>query len=639
MSRKPVVYIEEGSIPGGIKTCVEDDESYLVEREVSNEADKDRPFLNRILRPRYLCFLRKVTRSGTDILHYEVKQVSEDDPDPKYVFISYTRAQFWTSNADDTRKMEIDQQGKDARLSRYKKDRAAILRYGIRAAYEANVDAFWLDFKCIPRKEGQKSSFTDEIYNISDVVRAAHSMVIVTGWPLEGAEQHYDDSLRDTWLRIWGSRIWTLPEILLCPAEHHIKVYARGEPDNAQLALTKRNLALRAWEDAHHVRQLLDHFESLQLSRLELSSIALSCFRDRKSNYGYAGDVVYSLMGLFRLRPKVDVRDSEFEAFARLSMANDSDKLLERLICMLPPSKSPEWHQMKDHWEAMLWDIEPHCQIAGIVDDRTVTLDGAFAASIQWDSLEPVAFLKRRTIWRAFMKVSLRILPSLLFSGITALAWSPVAIRLLHKTGNTIKSVPGLFFILIPTIGAIMCTASLSIAVTSPIILWDLCGGKFWGTQASLYGIEGNVDLGVVEKYLFGLNCGRLHWSAHGSDLSRHNEANEAIGGECRAAKPGAGITTTVGESEEKRLFTLIDTLTMTAFQFRTMHPPTAAIVCGREGGMQRAILCSYHWPTATYCRETVLRMETVVLDRMRRMPRFRFAFSRPSGSTAESGE
>ena len=45
-------------------------------------------------------------------------------------------------------------------------------------------------------------------------------------------------------------------------------------------------------------------------------------------------------MGLLRLRPKIDRTDSPFQAFARLSLANDSDMLLERLMCILPESDS-----------------------------------------------------------------------------------------------------------------------------------------------------------------------------------------------------------------------------------------------------------------------------------------------------------
>jgi hypothetical protein len=62
---------------------------------------------------------------------------------------------------------------------------------------------------------------------------------------------------------------------------------------------------------------------------------------------------------------------------------------------------------------------------------------------------------------------------------------------------------------------------------------------------------------------------------------------------------------------------------------FEASRPPAVALLCGSEGGMQRAILCSYDWPTQTLYRETVLRMETRVLERMSRVARVSFGLRR----------
>lgn len=62
---------------------------------------------------------------------------------------------------------------------------------------------------------------------------------------------------------------------------------------------------------------------------------------------------------------------------------------------------------------------------------------------------------------------------------------------------------------------------------------------------------------------------------------------------------------------------------------FRAAQPPVAALLCGSEGGMQRALLCSYDWTTQTFYRETVLRMETRMLDRTPRIGRVRFGLKR----------
>jgi hypothetical protein len=78
------------------------------------------------------------------------------------------------------------------------------------------------------------------------------------------------------------------------------------------------------------------------------------------------------------------------------------------------------------------------------------------------------------------------------------------------------------------------------------------------------------------------------------------------------------------------KIFTLVDTYTLTVMMFAAVRPPVAVLLCGSEGGMQRAVMCSYDWPTQTLYRETVLRMETPVLERMSRVNRFRFGLQRP---------
>jgi hypothetical protein len=52
---------------------------------------------------------------------------------------------------------------------------------------------------------------------------------------------------------------------------------------------------------------------------------------------------------------------------------------------------------------------------------------------------------------------------------------------------------------------------------------------------------------------------------------------------------------------------------------------------------MQRAVLCSYDWTTQCLWRETVLRMETVVLEKMSRVGRVRFGLRRAEGEVERS--
>jgi hypothetical protein len=209
--------------------------------------------------------------------------------------------------------------------------------------------------------------------------------------------------------------------------------------------------------------------------------------------------------------------------------------------------------------------------------------------------------------------------------------------------------------------------------LSSPILLLFMYRGKFWGTQAWFFGIEGYVDLDTLETCLFGINLGRLKWSTSGSILSNHHiaEGSGFLERECEALLPeaidsaiqpsqsnfGAKVPVTRGSrlwyklwtrwryreanpsngsatenrpppqhDGQERLFTIVDTYSMTVTLFRARRPPVAVIICGSEGGMQRAVLCSYDWRTQTFCRETVLRMKTMVIEKMFRVDRFRFS-------------
>ena len=106
-------------------------------------------------------------------------------------------------------------------------------------------------------------------------------------------------------------------------------------------------------------------WDSLTLSPLKLVTVALQCLRKRKTTMYANSDMSYILMGLLQQRPNVVLSDSAFQAFARLSLANDSNLLLERLICLLPKSLDKDWWSLSDAWNAKLWDIYPKIQICG----------------------------------------------------------------------------------------------------------------------------------------------------------------------------------------------------------------------------------------------------------------------------------
>jgi hypothetical protein len=332
---------------------------------------------------------------------------------------------------------------------------------------------------------------------------------------------------------------------------------------------------------------------------------------------------------------------------------------------------------MTDAWGVRLWDIYPTCQIAGISENQTVILDGAFGATIRWKSLAPVACIKRNTVARTILKFCIRLTPAYFIVGVAALASGASQ----HFPSGQVNPTT--------VIGIIFFVFAMTIILASPYLLLTTYKGKFWGTQAWFFGIEGQLSIGTIEEHLFGINLGRLKWSSNGSILSRHHISTnqDALEGECEAlapnttqsqqvqtteneprhsasqreaprpdaeeiqqaqtmqndptrSSPGTGeyeasrhTTTlpqpsTTTQNDRQRLFTLVDTYTMTVTLFEAARPPVAVLICGREGGMQRAVLCSYDWRTQTFCRETVLRMKTMAVDKMFRVDRFRFSLA-----------
>ncbi|KAI1466142.1 uncharacterized protein F4812DRAFT_98305 [Daldinia caldariorum] len=621
--------------------------------------------------PRFLCFVTGIhEQNGVEFKTCRVSDWIRDNGEHAYngfVFLSYTRHQFCVDSEgeiyDPKRWTDLSGEQRENLVPIAKRDRQALLKKGVEAARSANRVAFWIDFECIRdidtqpegTAENSANSKSDDVYRICDIVRAAYSMVIFVGPSLgskiQGTPETYSQAITIEWLQAYGDRLWTLPEILLCPSERRIKLHFYGKAGPPE-ELAKRDFPARAvWKDADRVRELVDHYEStIDLSPLELVSIALECLAERNTQKFREGDIAYALMGLLRRRPMTNDKDSSFEAFARLSVANVSDALLERLICMQPLHRDAPWYEIKDDFGARLWDIEPRCQVAGIVDDQAVTLDGAVGASIRWDRMDQVAFFKRPTTARTFAKVALRTMPGYLLAGIgmvgfvgSLLSYDGIGAEL----GALGAGMQGLL-----AVGIIFLVPGVIVFLLAPYMIFELYRGEFWSTQAMFIGIEGVPDdLGWVERHLFGLNQGRLKWSVAGSTLSQHKLSTYD---ECEALPPKESTPALKFANEakgsnytnvEEKPFTLIDIYTRTATVYYAVRPPTALIVCGQEGGMQRAVLYSYDWRRGTFSREAVVRVKTIVLERMFRVDRFRFALNRKMwekhpespGSTSET--
>ncbi|KAM5353869.1 hypothetical protein ACJ41O_000519 [Fusarium nematophilum] len=553
-----------------------------------------------MLRPRYLCFLREPfsdENRGVDVRSVAEWENSDgEDVNLGYLFVAYSTEHFNHGSEQDM---------------------IALHHIAETACRAAKQPAYWIACSCM-RDENELES---DVYRISDVLRGSSSMVIAVGRGKSSAPAHTGKITTESLLREWGSRMWTFPEVLLSPGRT-ISIYTRDGNLQSPLVVAKNQFAAQVWTymDPDVARHLIDHYlGSISLSRLEQAVLALKCLYSRHTTEYLPGDQAYALMGLLRLRPQVDRTDTAFQAFSRLSLANDSDRLLERYICTLPVDNDQPWYNMEDAYQSSLWDITPYCQVAGIADNDTIIIDGAWGLSIRWKTFYPVYWSTGPSWKRYFASLAVEWNGAFFIIAIALLASGASA----GAAGASLVA-PGVIFLLL----------FLWVWMMTPNLVRVIYGGKFADTQAEMFGFEGHLNAPTIERAIFGGNFGRFSWTTNGSPLSRTviNEFGERVGIDptkdpevrmkveaAKQARPG-----------DKRIFTIVDTYNMELTLFEAVRPPTTLMFCASEGGMQRAIGCSYEWETQTMYRETVLRLSTTALNRMDRVPRFRLGIQRP---------
>lgn len=321
-------------------------------------------------------------RSFEDYCHY---------PEQSYVFVSFCNDHF--PNLDDM-------MSKDAQM---------LADIGVRAARRRDVPAYWLCSSCMPFTT--VAEMEKDVAQLNDVVRSADSLAIVVR--LQASEgETMEEQLRAA-LRYYGRRMWTLPEVLLLRQGTKIMIYAISDrplfdaPNTREPILkTKLELVQIAYEDSLDARQLVDHFEgTLILEPLELISLGLKLLGDREAGKNaLEADKVYALMGFMRRRPPINRNDLPFAAFVRLSMANHSEMMLERMACILPRDRKQDIFDLRDAFGCSLWDIYPSCQVAGLGVSDTIILDGAHAASIRWKSFAEIAHIHAETFTRFWIR-------------------------------------------------------------------------------------------------------------------------------------------------------------------------------------------------------------------------------------------
>lgn len=350
----------------------------------------------------------------------------------------------------------------------------------------------------------------------------------------------------DALLEQWGTRMWTFPEVLLSPGQT-IPIYTRGGNLQKPLMLSKNQFAARVWEkfDAAESGQLVDHVSSrastTSLFMLNAPPVSWQHSHEQNRARRHSTEVLVSSAhdGASSRRPGVrpdglaeaaatDRQDRhpfpgvcqvgfsvpfkytglEWLTHHRLSLANDSDKLLERYMCTLPLSLDQPWYDMRDAYRSSLWDIEPYCQVAAICDDDTIVLDGARGASIRWKSFFRVGW----------------------FAGFSWKRW--LAVKLMENM-SVLLILMVVFFALRNIAGGVICLLLYIIMfLNTPTLIRTVYGGKFVGVQAALFGFEGYLNAPTVERAIFGGAFGRIGWSENGSPLARSfiNEHGERVG-------------------------------------------------------------------------------------------------------------
>ncbi|KAF4962616.1 hypothetical protein FSARC_9286 [Fusarium sarcochroum] len=581
----------------------------------------------RMLRPRYLCFLREPFNDenrGVEVRSVVEWENSEgQDTNLGYLFVAYSTEHFNHGSEQDM---------------------VALHYIAETACRAAKLPAYWIACSCM-RDENELES---DVYRISDVLRGADRMVIAVGRGKGSQPGASGKANTESLLREWGSRMWTFPEVLLSPGRN-ISVYTRDGNLQSPLVIAKNQFAAQVWTymDSNVARHLIDHYlGTINLSRLEQAVLALKCLYTRHTTEYLPGDQAYALMGLLRLRPQVDRTDTAFQAFSRLSLANDSDRLLERYICTLPLDTEQPWYNMEDSYESSLWDITPYCQVAGIAENDTIIIDGAWGISIRWKTFYPVYWSTGPSWKRYLASIAIEWSGAFFIIAITLIAAGASANSSSSSSSSSISGItvstgggatgtsmiiPGVIFLLL----------FLYIWMITPNLVRIIYGGKFAETQAEMFGFEGHLNAPTIERAIFGGNFGRFSWTTNGSPLSRSevNEYGERVGIDpCKdpeiRMKVEAAKQARPGDTR-KQIFTLVDTYNMELTMFEAVRPPVTLMFCASEGGMQRAIGCSYEWETQTMYRETVLRMPTTALNRMDRVPRFRMGIQRPTYPSA----
>ena len=539
--------------------------------------------VTRLIRPRQLVVYR-------DGAWYLDKKPKTDIP---YVFISYANMHFNTNNSEEGRQL--------------------IFRMAEHVTLKAGCKAYWLDFIC--RANGNPELLTADVNRMCDVIRGARRVVVM----IPESQGKYQDRSRESFMEEWGRRMWTLPEGLLANGQLHF-CSPLGDTFE-ESTLRKVELTGNIWkdgdeyEDESPTRLLAEHFSgTVTLSRLDLFSTALAALGSREpENLFTDADLAYALMGLLHYRIEPDPTDSLFQAIARLSLANDNDRLIERMVCMYPQPGQNVRHLFRnvsvpDQFGTHLWDINPLCQVVGVGEEpNTILLNNCRAIPIRWKKFPRMQYKRHQGFKKWLAELFVRSGAWWMVTG-ASLAWTyaPLFLANTNSTGNYSSN---LSIYMIALVGGFL-TIGIILSCFGPRSVRRLFGGSVQQTTPHLIGFEGVMPIDELEKIVFGNSNGRLSYEPSSTPFCRRDpDIRQGLEPDF-VSNPSLLPGMEAGLPKNQRLFTLVDTGQLTVSIFAASKPPTVALICGSEGGMLRAVLCSWRFSIDCLFREAVIRME-----------------------------
>ena len=549
---------------------------------------------------------------------------------PPYIFISYTGESFggYTNPALRRQRLHHIAEQMVASENQLHKD-------------QPEIKAFWLDLVCIIKKDTPPDEINKDVYSICDAVRGAVRVYIVL--------QSNTDSEKEK----FGQRVWTLPEALLGVGK--MRYCFPSSVDKEEGKFNVRNLLLTDmygsfWQSHEGSRPewagkeqdsalglLVKHYSNtLRLTDLQLFSCIVQALAEKsvsKINQptqvgGYTqAAVAYAAMAMLSYQIEPDETETNFEAIARLSLVNDSDQLLERLACQWPTMIKAHDDQAgwtdavagseklirriaePDAYYTHLWDIKPLCQVVGVCDEEdtpTIMLDRCRAIPIRWKSFPRLNYNTRWGFRTTMASLVLQCGCGFFFLTSNVL-WGAISLGFSQLNSNGIN----MSYYLIGA--AVLFICGWLISLFCPRVVRRLCNDCYTGGSRYLVGFEGTMRLRDIEFAMFGTYGDRLRYAPSSTPMAGTLRDDYIR----KAREPGPADWERLYSNipADHRVFTIVDTTDCTVSLIVAERPPVVALICGREGGMVRALLCSWRFENNCLYREYVMRMRSSVED------------------------